>query len=140
MYHKLPTHEVPQTNLLQRFFNQRLSAIFIEIAMTVVITLVAGSAFDFFDSPAEQATASAPPQQVVERSPAEIPLAPILARGIEYASQGRYAAAAAVFDLARQIGADNPAMYLEISQFYATLGYQEAAQASDATTQSRAGA
>lgn len=49
MYDQYPVHDVPQNNLIQRFFAQRWSAIALEIVMTIVITIAAGAAFDFFD-------------------------------------------------------------------------------------------
>ena len=49
MYDKYPVYDVPQNNIIQQFFSQRWSAIVIEIAMTIVITVAAGRAFDFFD-------------------------------------------------------------------------------------------
>ena len=59
MYDNYPKHDVPQQNLIQRFFAQRWSAIFIEIVMTIVITVAAGAAFDYFDPlDGERATAS----------------------------------------------------------------------------------
>ena len=49
MYDQYPIHDVPQKNFVQRFFSQRWSAIALEIVMTIVITVAAGAAFDFFD-------------------------------------------------------------------------------------------
>ena len=48
MYDNYPEHDVPQQNIIQMFFAQRWSAIVIEMAMAIVISVAAGRAFDFF--------------------------------------------------------------------------------------------
>ena len=60
MYDQYTMHDVPQNNIIQRFFAQRWSAILLEIVMTIVITVAAGAAFDFFD-PLDGARASSDP-------------------------------------------------------------------------------
>ena len=49
MYDHYPAYDVPQNNIVQRFFAQRWSAILLEIVLTIVITVAAGQAFEFFD-------------------------------------------------------------------------------------------
>ena len=48
MYDNYPEHDVPQQNIIQMFFAQRWSAILIEMALAIVISVAAGRAFDFF--------------------------------------------------------------------------------------------
>ncbi len=110
MYDKYPLHDVPQNNIIQRFFAQRWSAIVLEIVMTIVITLVAGSAFDLFD-PLEPQAATSANVQPVELLPVELltdtkatlagdPLDLLLQRGADYLGQRRFVAAQAIYDLA----------------------------------------
>ena len=49
MYDQYPAYDVPKNNIVQRFFAQRWSAILLEIVLTIVITVAAGQAFEFFD-------------------------------------------------------------------------------------------
>ena len=106
MYDQYPIHDVPQNNLIQRFFSQRWSAIALEIVMTIVITVAAGAAFDFFDpldgSPATSADQSGSAASVVQRDDfaAQDPLEFIMERGKAYIAQRRFAAAEAMFDWA----------------------------------------
>jgi len=104
MYDNYPKHDVPQQNLIQRFFAQRGSAIFIEIVMTIVITVAAGAAFDYFDPlDGERATAAdATSGEAVTSDDADSatrdPLAFARSLGIEYIAAGRLTAASAIFD------------------------------------------
>ena len=103
MYDKYPIHDVPNNNLVQRFFSQRFSAILLEIVMTVVITVAAGAAFDIFDpldrSPTAAAVIGRSEAAALdgERSQTLLPLDFIKGRGAELVGAGRYAAAEAVF-------------------------------------------
>ncbi len=80
MYDKYPRYDVPQSNLMQRFFAQSWRAILLEIALTIVLTTAAGYAFEFFDPTGgdSAATADATASQV-ERAKALV-------------SQGQYTA------------------------------------------------
>ncbi|MDE2854571.1 MAG: tetratricopeptide repeat protein [Chloroflexota bacterium] len=104
MYDNYPKYDVPQQNLIQRFFSQRWSAIIIEIVMTIVITVAAGAAFDFFDPLDGERAASAdvtPGERVKEdevESETRDPLAFARSLGIDYIAAGRMAAAKAIFD------------------------------------------
>ena len=130
MYDSYPAHDVPQNNVIQRFFTQRWSAIVIEILMTIVITVAAGRAFDIFD-PFDGPVESAANLHVEEVLPPErmrpgdgIPLRTVKRRAREYIDSGQVAKAVAMVDqlsLAKPEGAD-PMWYLEIAQFYDTLG------------------
>jgi len=130
VYDSYPQHDVPQNNVIQRFFTQRWSAIVIEILMTIVITVAAGRAFDIFgpfDRPEDSATSF----QVEEALPPElmrpgdgIALGAVERKAREYIENGQHAEAVAMVDLlslAKPEGAD-PMRYLEIAQFYDTLG------------------
>ena len=101
MYDKYPAYDVPQNNIVQRFFAQRWSAIVFEIALTIVITVAAGQAFDFFD-PFDGKQASVAAAAVAEpiAKPESVALEPFKQRGIEYVHSGRYAAAEAMYDFA----------------------------------------
>lgn len=61
MYDNYPEHDVPQQNIIQMFFAQRWSAILIEMALVIVISVAAGRAFDFF-GPIDAQTENPPPQ------------------------------------------------------------------------------
>lgn len=107
MYDQYPEHDVPQQNLVQMFFAQRWSAIIIEIALAIVISVAAGRAFDFFgplDAPTENR-----PQ---ERAAAGISLDAIKADGIKHIHRGQYAD-----------------MYFDIAMIYDILGYPVAVTA-----------
>ena len=116
--------------MLQRFFAQRWSAIVIEILMTIVISVAAGRAFDIFgpfDAPAESDASI----RIEESLPLElaaavdgIPLRTIERKAREYAKNGQIAEAVAMIDLlslAKPKDAER-VWYLEIAQFYDTLG------------------
>ena len=48
MYDQTPRSDVPQSNIIQRLFSHSWRGLFAEIALTLVIALAAGSAFDLF--------------------------------------------------------------------------------------------
>ena len=91
MYDNYPEHDVPQQNIIQMFFAQRWSAIIIEMALVIVISVAAGRAFDFF-GPIDAQTENPPPQA------AAISLNPIQAYEMNCIRQGQ--SAEAVYDLA----------------------------------------
>ncbi len=110
MYDQFPEHDVPQNNLIQRFFSQRWSAIALEIVMTIVITIAAGAAFDFFDPlDGEQTTAAA--VEVAEELRAGDPLAFIKQRGKDFVREGRFAAAEAMFAWAIAVAPEEAESY-----------------------------
>lgn len=130
MYDSYPQHDVPQNNVIQRFFAQRWSAIVIEILMTIVITVAAGRAFDIFD-PFDRSEDSASSSHVEIILPSEvlrpgvgIALRELERKAIDYLASGQYAEAAAVIDLLTFAKPErvDPMWYLEIAQFYVTLG------------------
>lgn len=107
MYDQYPEHDVPQQNLVQMFFAQRWSAIIIEIALAIVISVAAGRAFDFFgplDAPAED--------RPRERAAVGISLDILKADGMKRIRLGQYA------DL-----------YFDIAMIYDILGYPVAVTA-----------
>ena len=100
MYDDYPAFDVPQRNIVQRFFAQRWSAILSEIVLTLVITVAAGQAFDFFD-PFNGADAEARSNETADMSEAAaVALAPVTERGMAHARDREFAAAEALFDLA----------------------------------------
>ena len=117
MYDQYPIHEVPQNNLIQRFFSQRWSAIVLEIVMTIVITIAAGAAFDFFDPlDGEQATSADSPQIAtgaveIEALKTGDPLGFIKEKGAEHIRDGRFAAAEAMFDWAIALAPEDADSY-----------------------------
>ena len=92
MYDNYPEHDVPQQNIIQMFFAQRWSAIAIEMAMAIVISVAAGRAFDFF-GPIDAQTDNPPQEQAIS-------LDAIQAYGIDDIQQGQSAEAEAMDDLA----------------------------------------
>lgn len=98
MYDKYPLYDVPQNNIVQRFFSQRWSAIVIEIALTIVITVAAGRAFDFF-GPFDEASAAPAAVGAVEQWRGAL-LEPLREQALNHVRAGRYAAAAALYDFA----------------------------------------
>ena len=54
MYDKYPEYDIPEQNIIQKFFGQRWSAIIVELAMTIVITVAAGRALDPFGPQPEE--------------------------------------------------------------------------------------
>ncbi len=113
MYDQYPMHDVPQKNIIQRFFSQRWSAIALEIVMTIVITIAAGAAFDFIDpldsAPATSVDSAQTVGDTVEIEELEIrhPLAFIKAKGAEYIRDRRFVAAEAMFDWAIAVAPDD---------------------------------
>lgn len=117
MYDQYPVHDVPNSNFIQRFFAQRWSAIALEVIMTIVITIAAGAAFDFFD-PLERAAAASADSAAITTSADEIeesktrdPLAFIKERGADYVRERRFAAAEAMFDWAIALAPDDAESY-----------------------------
>ena len=117
MYDQYPLHDVPQNNLIQRFFSQRWSAIALEIVMTVVITIAAGAAFDFFDpldgsqtNPTHAARRDASPV-TIEEARTRTPLEFIKERGKTYIQERRFAAAEAMFNWAIALAPDDAEGY-----------------------------
>lgn len=98
MYDNYPQHHVPQNNIVQRFFAQPVGKIILEMVMTVVITVAAGSAFDLFD-PFEGAS-DAPANQAAQATVARQPLLPLWDASLAHLSQRRFVAAEAVADVA----------------------------------------
>ena len=129
MYDSYPQYDVPQNNVIQRFFTQRWSAIVIEILMTIVITVAAGRAFDIFDpfdAPADSASAILweEPLPLSAHSVDGIVLGAYKQKAIEYAENGNYNGALSMLDLLVRAAPKDagPGWYLEIAQFYDTLG------------------
>lgn len=110
MYDQYPNHDVPRNSLIQRFFSQRWSAIALEIVMTIVITIAAGAAFDFFDPLDGEGETSAAVVEV-EDSRAVEPLEFIQQRGKDYVRERRFAAAEAMFAWAIAVTPDAAESY-----------------------------
>ncbi|MCY3865546.1 MAG: hypothetical protein OXG68_08900, partial [Chloroflexi bacterium] len=110
MYDQYPNHDVPSNSLIQRFFSQRWSAIALEIVMTIVITIAAGAAFDFFDPLDGDGETSAAVVEV-EAFKTRDPVAFIKERGREYAQERRFAAAEAMFAWAIAVAPDDAESY-----------------------------
>ncbi len=117
MYDQYPVHDVPKSNLIQRFFAQRWSAIALEIVMTIVITVAAGAAFDFFD-PLERAAATSADSAEITTSEVAVletktrdPLNFIKERGAAYIRERRFDAAEAMFDWAIALAPDDVESY-----------------------------
>lgn len=90
MYDNYPEHDVPQQNIIQMFFAQRWSAIIIEMALAIVISVAAGRAFDFF-GPINAQTDNPPQEQAIDA---------IQTYGIDDIRQGQSAEAEAMDNLA----------------------------------------
>ena len=116
MYDQQPTHDVPQKNIVQRFLSQRWSAILLEIVMTIVITIAAGAAFDYFD-PWDKAQADAADgalgEGLVEAGGVEArdPVSFIKEMGAHYVGEGRFVAAEAIFDWALALSPEDEGSY-----------------------------
>ena len=109
MYDNYPTHHVPRSNIVQRFFAQSAGAIALEIVMTLVIMLAADSALDLFgpfDKPAAAAIESA---QALPAPPDA--LLPLREASLSYLAQRRYLAAEAVADVAAASDPADPANF-----------------------------
>ena len=110
MYDHYPTYDVPKNNIVQRFFAQRWSAILLEVVLTIVITVAAGQAFEFFD-PFDGEAASAAPVAAsapdVDADAMRVALEPVKQRGEAYVAERRYVAAEAVYDFAAALDPDD---------------------------------
>ena len=110
MYDNFPAYDVPQNNIVQRFFAQRWSAIVLEIVLTIVITVAAGQAFEFFD-PFDGEAVDAAPAAVSERDAdghaMSVALEPVKQRGAEYVAERRFVAAEALYDFAVALDPDD---------------------------------
>ena len=117
MYDQYPVHDVPKSNFIQRFFAQRWSAIALEIVMTIVITVAAGAAFDFFDPLERAAATSADAAEIAKDAAAVVelktrdPLDFIKERGAAYTRERRFDAAKAMFDWAIALAPDDVESY-----------------------------
>lgn len=100
MYDKYPVYDIPQRNIVQRFFSQRWSAIAAEVVLTIVITVAAGRAFEFFD-PFDGSEERDQTAVTAEVSPARTSAAleQVKAQGKAYLERGQFAAAEAMYDL-----------------------------------------
>ncbi len=107
MYDQYPIHDVPPNNLIQRFFSQRWSAIALEIVMTIVISVAAGAAFDFFDPLDDDSATTAAAVVEVEEFRVREPLEFIKQRGKDFLRERRFAAAEAMFDWAIALAPDD---------------------------------
>ena len=105
MYERYPDSDVPQQNIIQRFFGQRWSAIVIEICMTIVITVAASRAFDFFgpfdsnESAAAEISAQAMVAPASAQDAPNVPLEWIERYAGSYILNGQFLEAAAMYDL-----------------------------------------
>jgi len=117
MYDQYPIHDVPQKNIIQRFFSQRWSAIVLEIIMTIVITIAAGAAFDFFGpldgegAPPADSVQTVAGAVEIEESKFRDPLGFIKEKGAEYIRDRRFVAAEAMFDWAIAVAPDDAESY-----------------------------
>lgn len=103
MYDKYPEYDVPEKNIVQKFFAQRWSAILIELALTLVLTVAAGRALDPFgteEQPQEQAIVE-PIVMTQPETPSDgIPVDVIKDYGIDYIRNQQFAEAEGMYDLA----------------------------------------
>lgn len=110
MYDRYPAYDVPKNNIIQRFFAQRWSAILLEVVLTIVITVAAGQAFEFFD-PFDGETAGVAPMAApapnLDRDAMSVALEPVKQRGAEYVNERRYVAAEAVYDFVAALVPDD---------------------------------
>lgn len=116
MYDKYPEYDVPEKNIVQRFFSQRWSAIAIEIAMTIVITVAAGRALDPFgthtEEPVDQQAIVEP--LIIEQPITDtdgIPLEVIQEYGVDYIRNQQYPEAVGIYDLAVVADPNDPNNY-----------------------------
>ena len=110
MYDNYPAYDVPKNNIVQRFFAQRWSAILLEVVLTIVITVAAGQAFEFFDPFDGESANAAPVAAPAPDSDADamsVALEPVKQRGLEYVNERRYIAAEAVYDFALSLDPDD---------------------------------
>lgn len=110
MYDNYPAYDVPKNNIVQRFFAQRWSAILLEVVLTIVITVAAGQAFEFFD-PFDGESASAAPVVAsapdVDSDAMSVALKPVMQQGEAYVAERRYIAAEALYDFALALDPDD---------------------------------
>ena len=106
MYNQYPAYDVPKSNIVQRFFAQRWSAILLEIVLTIVITVAAGQAFEFFD-PFEGESADVAPAPSYDPDAMSVALEPVMQQGREYESERRFVAADALYDYAVTLAPDD---------------------------------
>ena len=114
MYDQQPAFDIPQRNIVQRFFAQKWSAIVLEIILTIVISVAAGSAFDFFD-PFDPANDDATPAALSSEA-YHVALRPLTERGMAHIQRREYARAEAMYDLAIAVAPSE-------ASFYAWRGY-----------------
>ena len=127
MYDKYPEHDVPQNNIIQRFFGQRWSAIVIEILMTIVITVAAGRAFDFFgplepssDTAAIGSVAELPPELT---EPGEIiSIDAVWIMAMRYLDNEEFLEAKTLLDLLIAVKPDNDLFYLYRAKAASAMG------------------
>jgi len=103
MYDKYPEYDVPEQNIIQKFFAQRWSVILIEIAMTLVISVAAGRALDPFGTNVEEPQEQAIVEPVIQEAytPSDgIPVDVIKSYGIDYIRNQQYPEAEGMYDLA----------------------------------------
>ena len=112
MYDKYPVYDVPQSNFIQRFFAQRWSAILVEIALTIVITVAAGHAFDFFDPFERESDKDAPAATESWAEPFSVALEPFTLRGMAYLQNREFAAAEAMYDFAIAVAPEDADNYV----------------------------
>ncbi len=108
MYDHYPAYDVPKNNIVQRFFAQRWSAILLEVVLTIVITVAAGQAFEFFDpfdGEAADVTPVVAPAPVADAM--SVALEPVKQRGADYVAERRYVAAEALYDFALTLDPDD---------------------------------
>ena len=107
MHHNYPQRDIPQSNIVQRFFAQPARAILLEVAMTLVITLAAGGALDLWDPFSGEAETSA--DSVASATTGYEPLLPLRDASWRYLQERRFRAAEAVADVAASADPQNPA-------------------------------
>ena len=120
MYDKYPEHDVPQNNIAQRFFGQRWSAIVIEILMTIVITVAAGRAFDFFGplEPSADTTAIELAAEPGER----ISIDAVWLMAMRYRENEEFVEAKTLYDLLIAVKPDNDFFYLYRAKAASAMG------------------
>ena len=107
MHHNYPQRDIPQSNILQRFFAQPLRAILLEIAMTLVIALAAGGALDLWDPFGDSSETSADLAAAMGREP----LLPLWDASFRYLQERRFHAAEALADVAASADPQNPGSF-----------------------------
>ena len=103
MYDKYPEYDIPEHNIIQKFFAQRWHAIVIELVMTLVLTVAAGRALDPFgmDDNTTDAQAIIEPAVVAPTTSINgISIETIERYGINYLRNQQYREAIGMYDLA----------------------------------------